>query len=55
MCPGFHPPQVFLVTVTSGERRLLVVWCNSGEIRFKEQGKEIRFDRLGLSMYGDGY
>ena len=58
MCSGFPPPQAALVTVASGEKGLWVVWCISGEIRVKEQGREIRIDRIQiyveLSMYGGG-
>ena len=46
MCSGFPPPQAALVTVASGEKGLWVVWCNSGKIRVKEQGREIRIDRI---------
>ena len=46
MCSGFPPPQAALVTVSSGEKGLWVVWCNSGEIRDKEQGREIHIDRI---------
>ena len=38
MCSGFPPPRTALVTVASGEKGLWVVWCNSGEVRVKEQG-----------------
>ena len=47
MCSGFHPPQAALAAVASGEKELWVVWCNSGEVRVKEQGKEIRIDDWG--------
>ena len=50
MCPGFPPPQAALVTVTSGEMGLWVVWCNSGEVRFKERGKEICIDRIQICV-----
>ena len=39
ICPGFPPPQAALVTVASGEKGLCVVWCSSGEVRFKGQGR----------------
>ena len=32
-----------------------MVWCNSGEVRFKEREKAICIEWLGLSMYGDRY
>ena len=48
MCSGFPPPQAALVTVASGEKGLWVVWCNSGEIRVKEQRREIRIDRIQI-------
>ena len=32
-----------------------MVCCNSGEVRFKEQGNAICIEWLGLSMYGDRY
>ena len=48
MCSGFPPPQTALVTVASGEKGLWVVWCNSGEIRVKEQGREIRIDMIQI-------
>ena len=48
MCPGFPPSQAALVTVASGEKGLWVVWCNSGEVRFNEQGREIRIDRIQI-------
>ena len=48
MCSGFPPPQAALITGASGESGLWVVWCNSGEIRVKEQGREIRIDRIQL-------
>ena len=41
MCPGFPPPQAALVTVASGEQGLLVVWCNSGEVRLRLRKREI--------------
>ena len=50
MCSGFPLPQAALVTVASGEKGLWVVWCNSGEIRVKEQGREIRIDRIQISV-----
>ena len=46
ICPGFPPPKAALATVASGEKGLWVVWCNSGEIRVKEQEREIRIDRI---------
>ena len=48
MCTGFPPPQTALVTVASGEKVLWVVWCNSGEISDKEQGREICIDRIQI-------
>ena len=48
MCSGFPPPQAALDTVASGEKGLWVVWCNSGNIRVKEQGREIRIDRIQI-------
>ena len=48
MFSGFPPPQAALVTVASGEKGLWVVWCNSGKIRVKEQGREIRIDRIPI-------
>ena len=50
MCSGFPPPKVALVTVTSGEKGLWVVWCNSGEVRVKEQGREIHIDRIQICV-----
>ena len=47
MCPGFPPPQATLVTVASGEKGLWVVWCNSGEVRLRLKGREIR---IGMIM-----
>ena len=32
-----------------------MVWCNSGEVRFKERGNAMCIEWLGLSMYGDRY
>ena len=49
MCVGFPPPQVALFSL------FLVVWCNSGEVRFKERGNAICIERMGLSMHGDRY
>ena len=46
MCSGFPPPQTALVAVAS----LWVVWCNSGEVRVKEQGREIRIDRIQICV-----
>ena len=46
MCSGFPPPQAAVVTVASGKKGLWVVWCNSDEVRVKEQGREIRNDRI---------
>ena len=40
ICPGFPPPKAALVTVTSWEKGLWVVWCNSDEDRVKGQGRE---------------
>ena len=48
MCSGFPPPQAALVTVASGEKGRWVVWCNSGGFRVKEQGREIRIDRIQI-------
>ena len=50
MCSGFPPPQAALVTVASWENGIWVVWCNSGEIRVKEQGREIRIDRIQICV-----
>ena len=50
MYSGFPPPQAALVTVASGEKGLWVVWCNSGEIRVKKQGREIRIDRIQINV-----
>ena len=50
MCPGFPPPEAALVTVASGEKGLWVVWCNSGEVRFKEREREIRIDRIQICV-----
>ena len=50
MCHGFPPPQAALVIVASGEKGLWVVWCNSGEVRFKEQGMEIRIGRIQICV-----
>ena len=38
ICPGFPPPQAALVTVTSGEKGLWVVY---GEVRLRVIGREI--------------
>ena len=54
MCAGFPPPQVALFSLFL-EKGILVVWCNSGEVRFKERGNSICIEWLGLSMYGDKY
>ena len=48
ICPGFPPPQAALVTGASGEKGLWSVSCNRGEIRVKEQGREIRIDRIQI-------
>ena len=48
MCSGFLPPQATLVSVASGGKGLWVVWCNSCEIKVKEQGREIRIDRIQI-------
>ena len=37
MCAGFPPSQVVLFSLFL-EKGILVVWCNSGEVRFKERG-----------------
>ena len=50
MCAGFPPAQVALFILFL-EEGIMVVWCNSGDVMFKEQGNEW----LGLSMYGDRY
>ena len=51
MCSGFPPPQTALVTVASGENGTLgSIWCNSGEVRVKEQGSEIRIDRIQICV-----
>ena len=50
ICPGFPPPQTAVVTVTSGEKKLWVVWCNSGEVRFKERGREICIDMIQICV-----
>ena len=50
MCSGFPPPKAALVTVASGEKGLWVVWCNSGEVRVKEQGRGIRIDRIQICV-----
>ena len=46
MCSGFPPPQAALVTVASGGKGTL--GSNSGEIRVKEQGRDIRIDRIQI-------
>ena len=53
-CAGFPPPQVALFSLFL-EKGILVVWCNSGEVRLKEQGNVICIEWLGLSIYGDRY
>ena len=50
MCSGIPQPQVALVTVASGKRGLWVVWCNSGEVKVKEQGREICIDRIQICV-----
>ena len=50
MCPGFPSHQTALVTVVSREKGLWVVWCNSGEVRFKKQGKENLSDWNTVSL-----
>ena len=50
VCPDFPPPPADLVTVASGEKGLWVVWCNSGEVRFKERGREIRIDMIQICV-----
>ena len=40
MCAGFPLPQVALFSLFL-EKGILVVWCNSGEVRFKERGNAI--------------
>ena len=50
MCHGFPPPQATLVIVASGEKGLWVVWCNSCEVRFKEQGMEIRIGMIQICV-----
>ena len=54
MCASFPPPQVALFILFL-EKYILVVCCNSGEVRFKERGNAICIECLGLSMYGDRY
>ena len=54
MCADFPPPQVPLFSLFL-EKGILVVWCNSGEVRFKERGNGICIEWLGLLMYGDRY
>ena len=54
MCAGFPPPQVALFSLFL-EKGILVVWCNSGEVRFKERGNAICVEWLGLSLYGHRY
>ena len=54
MCAGFPPPQVALFSLFL-EKGILVVWCNSGEVRFKKRGNAICIEWLGLLMYGDRY
>ena len=54
MCAGSPPPQVAQFSLFLG-KGILVVWCNSGEVRIKEQGNAICNEWLGLSMYGDRY
>ena len=48
ICHGFPPPQAALVTVASGEKGLLVVWCNSGEVMLRLRGREIL---IGMITY----
>ena len=50
MVSGFPPPKAALVTVASGEKGLWVVWCNSGKVRVKEQGREIHIDRIQIRI-----
>ena len=50
MCSGFPPPQAALVTVASGKRGPWVVWCNSCEVKLKEQEREIRIDRIQVCV-----
>ena len=54
LCAGFPSPQVALFSLFL-EKGILVVWCNSGKVRFKERGNAICIEWLGLSMYGDMY
>ena len=50
MCSGLPPPQAVLVTVASGGKGTLGSMCNSDEVRVKEQGREIRIDRIQLCV-----
>ena len=50
MCSGIPPPQAALVTVASWKRGLWVVWCNSGDVKVKEQGREISIDRIQICV-----
>ena len=60
ICSGFPPPKAALVTVASGEKGLWVVCCNSGEDRFKGQGREnlndgnttIRYNKVKVTVGG---
>ena len=55
ICPGFPPPQAALVTVASGEKELWVVWCNSGEVWFKGQGRaKWEYNKYVKVMVGGG-
>ena len=51
MCSGIPPPQAALVTVASVKRGLWVVWCNSGEVKVKEQGRESCIDRIQICVW----
>ena len=54
MCAGIPPPQVGVFSLFL-EKGILVVWCNSGEVRFRGKGNAACLEWLGLSMYGDRY
>ena len=43
-------PKAAFVTVASGKKGLWVVWCNSGEVKVTEQGREIRIDMIQICV-----
>ena len=49
MCPSFPPSQAALVTATTGDKGLWVVWCSSDEVSLTVKVKGGKSSLTGLN------